>query len=193
MDHLKVLSEEIILDDFFNIKKVRVEFEDGKEGNRFIVEARSAVAILLYRTDTNKVILVKQYRLAAAMNNPADGWLYEIPAGILDKEGESPVETASRECVEETGFEPDRISEIYSFYSSPGQNTEKITLFFATTHKDNQVEEGGGLASEHEDLKIEEFNPEQAFELLNQGIIIDAKTIMALQWLKLQGHNFISG
>lgn len=125
-----------------------------------------AVAILVVEDD--RVLLEKQFR-------PVVGeWVYEIPAGTIE-EGEEPVETARRELVEETGYEPRELVLLTTLYPSPGTSTEKIYIFLAR----GLVEREKRL--EHDELIETMWIPlNEALDLVRRGEIRDAKTIVAL-------------
>ena len=83
-----------------------------------------AVAVLAI-DDDDRILLINQYR------HPVRSRLWEIPAGLLDVEGEDPLTAAKRELAEETDLVADEWSEPLVFFSSPGQSDEQITLFEA--------------------------------------------------------------
>jgi ADP-ribose pyrophosphatase len=112
--------------------------------------------------------MIRQYRYAA------DGYLYEVPAGRLDK-GEQPRDCAVRELKEETGCTAERMDHLLSFYTTPGFTDEKIHLFMAT----------GLVAGEtkHEADEFLDLQPmllSRALEMVESGEIVDAKTALAL-------------
>src|SRR5687768_11650942 len=100
----------------------RFRYEDGEEAEREIVEHPGAVGIVAH--DGERLWLVKQPR--EAVNEPA---LLELPAGKLDEEGESPLETAQRELAEEIGKGAHSWQHLTSFYTSPGFTDEECHVF----------------------------------------------------------------
>ena len=129
------------------------------------------------------MILTRQFRLPPHLNgDPA--WLIEAPAGMLD--GEAPAIAAHREAVEETGYEPTDLVFLFETYASPGSLTEKCACFLGRYTPGQQISEGGGLASEGEDIEVFELGFEQAMEMIAEGGIVDAKTILMLQALALR-------
>jgi nudix-type nucleoside diphosphatase (YffH/AdpP family) len=181
-----ICNSELILDGFFTVTKVHIQYKDEDELLRLVVMPKPAVAILLHLTDSNSIILIKQFRLAAALREKEDGLLLEIPAGVVDKENETLEETAIRECVEETGYRPRTIKRIFDFFTSPGYSCEKLCLFYACAHSSDKISNGGGLKEENEKIEVMEISLDDAMNLVSSGGIIDAKTILALQWLKLK-------
>lgn len=126
----------------------------------------SAVIIPVFADKT--VALVKQYR------RPAQKYLYEIPAGSLEK-GENPETGARRELEEEIGVVAGKVEKLIEFYVSPGFLSEKMFVFLAT----DLTETAQNLEAD-EILEIERFTFEQAFEKIRKNEIEDAKTIIGL-------------
>ena len=150
---------------------------------REVYDHGSAAAVLLYAPEAATVILTRQFRLPPHLNgDPA--WLIEAPAGMLD--GEAPAIAAHREAVEETGYEPTDLVFLFETYASPGSLTEKCACFLGRYTPGQQISEGGGLASEGEDIEVFELGFEQAMEMIAEGGIVDAKTILMLQALALR-------
>lgn len=110
------------------IASVRIDgfrYEDGSTSERQIVSHPGAVAIVAY--DELHIHLVRQPR--EAVGEPR---LLELPAGKLDVEGETPLECAQRELVEEIGMRAAQWRELKRFYTSPGFAEEQVTIFEAT-------------------------------------------------------------
>jgi ADP-ribose pyrophosphatase len=100
-----------------------VRFPSGRETTREVVEHPGAVAIVA-TTGDDRVLFVRQYRQAVGRV------LLELPAGTLDSD-EAPEVAARRELIEETGHAPERLTELLSFYPSPGYSAERIVIFRA--------------------------------------------------------------
>ena len=150
---------------------------------REVYDHGSAAAVLLYAPEAGTVILTRQFRLPPHLNgDPA--WLIEAPAGMLD--GEAPAIAAHREAVEETGYEPTDLVFLFETYASPGSLTEKCACFLGRYTPGQQISEGGGLASEGEDIEVFELGFDEAMEMIAEGGIVDAKTILMLQALALR-------
>ena len=150
---------------------------------REVYDHGSAAAVLLYAPEAGTVILTRQFRLPPHLTgDPA--WLIEAPAGMLD--GEAPAIAAHREAVEETGYEPTDLVFLFETYASPGSLTEKCACVLGRYTPGQQISEGGGLASEGEDIEVFELGFEQAMEMIAEGGIVDAKTILMLQALALR-------
>ena len=142
----------------------------------------NGVAALIHRPQKNTLVLARQFRYPTYLHD-GPGWILEIAAGMLD-ENENPAETMRREIVEETGFAVKSIELLSHFYLTPGGSSERIFLYYAEVDEDLPRAEGGGLNEEHEDIEILEISLDNAWQLLDSGQIVDAKTIIALQWLR---------
>lgn len=110
-------------------------FDDGEEIEREIVRHPGAVGIVAH--DGTDLYLVRQPRPAVG-----DPDVLEIPAGLLDKAGEPPIETAARELKEEIGKAPGRIEHLHSFWTSVGSFDEEVHLFLATDLRDEAEDSG---------------------------------------------------
>ena len=117
----------------------------GAELVREFVDHPGAVAVIALN-DEQEVLLIKQYR------QPVREYLWEIPAGLLDMPGESRLEAAKRELLEETGFIADGWQELIEFHTTPGGNNETISVFLATQlrHQGHDFE----LEGEEVDLEL---------------------------------------
>jgi nudix-type nucleoside diphosphatase (YffH/AdpP family) len=177
-----------VFDDFFKVDRAVIQFEkfDGVMTDdvvRLSFERGKAVAVLLVNPDKKTVILTKQFRFPAYRADKTCGWLYEIVAGTTETES-TPEETARREVLEEVGYDVENLKLLYSFFPTPGGSTEIIYLFYAEVTDDRRKNKGGGLAIEVEDIQVVELPIQEVLQLLADGQIMDAKTIIALQWLK---------
>jgi ADP-ribose pyrophosphatase len=144
---------------------------DGKEVTRDKVWHSGAVGIVA--VDGSQVWLTRQPREAVGAPDSL-----EIPAGKLDVEGESPLETAKRELGEEIGKQAGRWEEIMAYYSSPGFTDERVWLYFATDLSDA---EEPGEAEEDERIEIIPW----PLDRLDDAIADceDAKSLIGLLWL----------
>ncbi|MDL5142010.1 NUDIX hydrolase [Bacillus atrophaeus] len=152
-----------------------VELPNGKTSKREIVKHPGAVAVLAV-TDSNKIILVNQYR------KPLERTIVEIPAGKLEK-GEEPEYTALRELEEETGYTAKKLTKITAFYTSPGFADEIVHLFLA---EDLSVLEEKRELDEDEFVEVMEVTLENALKLVETREVYDAKTAYAIQYLQLK-------
>ena len=161
----------------FTVTQDIVELPNGKTSTRDLVFHTGAVAVLVIRD--GKMLLVRQYR------KPLEMHFLEIPAGKLDSKEEVPLEAAKRELEEETGY-TGQLELVYDFYSAIGFCNEKIKLYSASHLK---KVENPRPQDEDETLELFEVSLEEAHQLLQNGDICDAKTIMALQYWEQKNLN----
>jgi ADP-ribose pyrophosphatase len=184
----EVLDKEIVFQGFFRVEKYRLKhtlFGGGwsTEITRELFMRGNCVAVLLYDPDADKVVLIEQFRTAAAILHTDRAWLVEIVGGAIE-EGESAEEVAYRESVEEAGCEIEQLMVINEFYTTPGAFSEWITLFCG---KVDSTQVGGihGLDHEDEDILVRAVDFDQAYRMLENGEIESAIPIIAIQWLAL--------
>lgn len=171
----KTISTEKIFDGrVIKVQVDQVELPNGTTHSREIVKHPGAVGIIAI-TEEGKLILVDQFR------KPCECGLLEIPAGKLEK-NEPPIGTAGRELEEETGLKAESLKLIYTFYTAPGFCDE---LFYMYLAKGISKIENPASADEDEFVDVIEVTLEEAEHLVADGKIRDAKTIMAVQYMRL--------
>jgi 8-oxo-dGTP pyrophosphatase MutT (NUDIX family) len=156
-----------------HIGKVRIErfrYDDGEEAEREVVEHPGAVAVIAH--DGERVFMVRQPR--EAVNEPD---LLELPAGKLDEEGESPLDTAQRELAEEIGKGARDWTHLKTFYTSPGFTDEVCHVYEATDLFDKSAE-----ADENERIEVIDFPLDELDAVIAQ--CEDAKSIIGLLWFR---------
>ena len=165
-----ISSKEVYKCDLFSVTEDHASDGKGYEIRRSIV--RHAGSAVMMAVDAKKrVLLVRQYRL------PAETAMWELPAGRLDP-GESPLQAAKRELIEETGYRARKWTKLVSFYPSPGYVGEKMTIFLATG-----VTEGEAQPMEDERIECRWFSSAEIDRMLGSGKIIDGKTMIGyLTW-----------
>lgn len=146
---------------------------------------QDAVGVLPYDPVRDRVVLIEQFR-PGALRDPLTPWLIETVAGLID-EGESPDAACLRELHEEAGLTlaPSDLEFITTAYTSPGATSERVSLYLATADT-SAVPELGGLASEHEDIRILTMAADEALELLHCGRVSNAACIILLQQLEIR-------
>lgn len=184
---ITVLGRQTLSKRFVNLEKVTIEHAT-RSGDRIIVEREihdhgNAAAILLYDPDRGSVVLVRQLRVPVHLNG-GEGWMIEIPAGLLD--GDHPAEAIAREAMEETGYLVENAEHLFDAYMSPGTLTERVSFFAAEIDLAKRAGEGGGIASEGEDIEVLDLALDTALAMIATGEICDGKTIMMLQWAKMR-------
>ncbi|WP_067836703.1 NUDIX domain-containing protein [Amphibacillus sediminis] len=170
-----ISSETIFSGHIIDVKVDKVELPNGKTSTRELVKHPGAVAVIAVTAD-NKLVMVEQYR------KPLEKSLVEIPAGKLEA-NELPEHTARRELEEETGYTTDHLEFVTSFYTSPGFADELLYIYFTDQLKPTHA----GLAlDEDEFVEVQEYSLSELEALQQSERIHDAKTIYAIQFLKLR-------
>jgi ADP-ribose pyrophosphatase len=192
---VEIIKNTRVFDGFFKIDEAVLKHEKfngqmSAEIKRLCFERGSSVAVLLYQSDPAQVWLTRQFRYPAHVFDPRPyhdrGWVLETIAGMVGK-NELPIDCAEREVFEESGFKlTGALYYISSFFVSPGGSSEYIYLYAAPVTLKDKKNDGGGVVTENEDIKIENFSLTEALNMARQGEICDAKTIIALQWLEKQ-------
>lgn len=181
---IKNIKRKLLSDNYYILNRVTFDYlmSNGEWVNqmREVYDRGDGAGILLYNKQKKTVILTKQFRMPTYLNDNKDGFLVEVCAGLLDKD--NPEECIIRETEEEVGYRLKSVKKVYEGYSSPGVMTEKMYYFVGEYTDDMKVNEGGGLASEHEDIEVLEIPFESAVNMLNNGEIVDTRTIVLLQY-----------
>ena len=187
-ERVRVKSVTVLAHDWHLLKKTMLDYRraDGSWSSlsRETYDRGNGATILLYDRTRGTVVLVRQFRYPAFVNNH-DGMLIEAPAGLLD--GKNAEAAIRREAEEETGFRIGEVTKTFEVFMSPGSVTERVAFFVAEYASHDRVSGGGGLESDGEDIEVLEIAFEDALEMVKNGEIMDAKTIMLLQYAQLEG------
>ncbi|KAA1419768.1 NUDIX domain-containing protein [Mumia zhuanghuii] len=144
----------------------------------------NGATILLYDLERRTVLLTRQFRYPVYVNGHPDGMLLEAAAGLLDED--DPKTAIRREAAEETGVEVGEVTHVFDVYMSPGSVTEKLHFFAAPYEGDRWAGTSAGIAEEGEDIEVVELGIDDAIARIGHDVV-DAKTIMLLQWAVLSG------
>jgi GDP-mannose pyrophosphatase NudK len=189
MAEVKIIDTQILSDKKYTLKMVNFEyrFKNGKweKQGREVFDHGNAASALLYNKEKRTVILVQQFRIATYLNKNNTGILIETCAGLLE-ENEPPEESIKREIEEETGFVVNSVNKVTEVYTSAGSLTELLYLYTAEYSPDQRKSKGGGLEEEGEELDVLEIPFDRALEMVDNGEIKDAKTIIILQHARLK-------
>jgi ADP-ribose pyrophosphatase len=155
-----------------NVDIDTVRFPNGSTGELEMVRHPGASAVVPFLTDPQgddpQILLIKQFRHAA------DAFIYEVPAGKLER-GEPPIECARRELREETGCTAETMEHVYTLFTTPGFTDEKIHVFMASG-----LTRGAVAHEKDEFMTVETVTMSRALELVKTGELADAKTALAL-------------
>lgn len=185
---IRILKEEILSDEWATLKKYTIDYRrrDGtwEKQVRQVYDRGHGAAILPYDPVRRTVLLVRQFRLPAYLTgNPEP--LVEACAGLLDSN--DPLTAIVKEAEEELGFRLRNPRLVFAPYMSPGSVSERLYHFIAEYTPADRISEGGGALDEGEDIEVLEPAMEEALAMVEDGRIIDAKTVLLLQYLRLKG------
>ncbi|PKQ46581.1 GDP-mannose pyrophosphatase NudK [Confluentibacter flavum] len=186
-NRIKNIVSKLLSDNYYILKKITFDFKLSNgtwvTQSREVYDRGDGAGILLYNKEKQTVILTRQFRMPTYMNDNPDGMLVEICAGMLDKD--HPEACIIRETEEEVGYRLQKVKKVFEAYSSPGVMTEKMYFFVGEYTDAMKVSSGGGLESEHEDIEVLEIPFKKAVDMLNNGDIIDTRTIVLLQYAQI--------
>lgn len=155
-----------------HVKCDEVELPNGERTTREWIKHPGAAAVLPL-LDSGEVILVRQYRY------PVQQVTLEIPAGKLDVAGEDPLGCAKRELKEETGYTAREYVKLISLATTVGFSDEFIHVYLA-----KGLEDGKQCLDEDEFINVVKMPLEKALQLVNDNVIVDAKSVVALLMAK---------
>ncbi|MDZ3826908.1 MULTISPECIES: NUDIX domain-containing protein [Pseudomonas] len=187
MNHrnVRIVAQHLLSDNWYLLKKIDFELQrrDGswQALSREVYDRGNGATIALYNLAQRSVILIRQFRIPTFVNDH-DGYLIETAAGLLDNA--SPEERIRLEAEEETGYRVRSVRKVYEAFMSPGSVTERLHFFVGEYHPEDRISDGGGLADEGEDIEVLELPFDQALAMVDDGRIMDGKTIILLQYLK---------
>jgi len=166
-------SEPVYEGHVITLVKDTVRMPDGGSSEREVVRHPGAVAVVAL-DDGGDVVLLRQYR------HPVGGYLWELPAGLRDADGEPPLETAKRELAEEVQLAAERWSLLTTSYSSPGFCDEVVLVYLAEGLSD--VDRPEGFTAEHEelDMQVARVPLAEAVQRIYDGDIRNAAAVIGL-------------
>jgi nudix-type nucleoside diphosphatase (YffH/AdpP family) len=186
---IKITETSLLSDNWYILNKVTFSYQKENEKPqkhvREVYDRGNGAGILLYNSTKKTVILTRQFRLPSFLNGNKTGMMIEVCAGLLDED--NPEECIIRETEEETGYRISKVQKVVQTYMSPGAVTEILYLFTGEYDESMKVSEGGGLASEQENIEVLEYTFDEAYAMIESGEIVDAKTIILLQHAKIKG------
>ena len=162
-----IQSEIVYTGRAFNVRVDKVRLPNGRVIHLDIVNHSPAVVILPL-DNLARIWFVRQYRHATGDS------LLELPAGTLEA-NEPPLKCAARELREEIGMSAERLTQIGEFFIAPGYSTEYLYIYLATGLKSNPLP-----ADEDELIQVEKISVDQAYKMVQDGQLRDAKTLATL-------------
>lgn len=165
----QISSQTVYQGAIFEMSHDLIEIENGKQFSRDVIHHHGGVAVLVVRN--GKILFVNQYRYAIQQDT------LELPAGKLEM-NENPMECGIRELEEESGFGCDDMELICEMYSTPGFCTEKIYLYEARNLRKLDTPRA---MDEDECIHILWVPIKEAYRMIHEGKIVDAKTILGIQ------------
>ena len=187
ISNVRILKSEVLSDNWYILRKYTYKYKkkDGSEmrQSREVYDRGNGATILLYNEAQRTVILTRQFRLPTFVNGNETGMVIEACAGLLDKD--NPEDCIRRETEEETGYRITEVRKIFEAFMSPGSVTEILYFFIAAYSKSMKVNEGGGVDHEEENIEVLELDVDDALKMIETGEIRDAKTIMLLQYVRM--------
>lgn len=188
---VEIIARETLYSGFFSMDLYRFRHrlfngEMSGEIRREIFERGHAAVLLPFDPVRDEVVLVEQIRIAA-YDVSESPWLLEMVAGMIE-EGETVEDVARREALEEAGLVVGRTKPVLSYLASPGGTSERLSIMVGEV--DATTAEGiHGLADENEDIRVHVVSREQAYQWVEEGLIDNAASVIALQWLQLHHQN----
>jgi nudix-type nucleoside diphosphatase (YffH/AdpP family) len=185
-DRIRVKDVRLLSDNHYTLKTTTFEWRrangEWQTQHRESYDRGNGATLLPYHLKQRTVVLVRQFRYPAYVNG-YDDLLIEAVAGLLDNA--SPEARIRAEAEEETGYRLSEVHKVFEAFMSPGSVTEKLHFFVAEYEPEMRVGSGGGIADEGEDIEVLELSIDEALAMIADGRIVDAKTIMLLQYAAL--------
>lgn len=219
MDEVQIHSVGKLGDSAF-VKPMQVVFtqKGGKRRKWDYIRVHDSVAVLIYNTTLNCIVMVKQFRPAVYMHEchkqheaqsssqtrksvvemsnevpPMHGFMHELCAGIVDKTGKTTEEIASMEVLEETGYQvaPGEFELVSRYRHGVGTHGSVQSLYYVEVTNDKKVQEGGGLESEGEMIETTHLPIHKIQEFLSDCTSVDRPSgvMFALTWFLANKHN----
>lgn len=186
-DRIRIRDVRVLSHDRYVLKKTTFDWRraDGtwRTLSRETYDRGHAAVLLPYNLAARTVVLVRQFRYAAYAAG-YDQLLIEAAAGLLDDA--TPAARIRAEVEEETGYRLGEIRKIFECFMSPGAVTERLHFFVGEYDASMRVGEGGGVEAEGEEIEVLELPIDEALAMIEHGDIVDAKTIILLQYAALQ-------
>ena len=186
---VRIAHQETVYQGFYQVQKLKLQhrlFNGGwsKELQRELVVRLPAVAVLMYDANRDEVVLIEQFRVGG-MAHEGGPWQLEMVAGMIDTE-ETSEQVAVRECEEESGaiIAESDLELVCKYLVTPGGSNESLDIYCAPVDA-SQLSGVHGLSTEGEDIQVQVIERQVLWQMLQQGQLTNAATIIAAQWLQL--------
>ena len=185
---VRIIENQTLANDWYLLKKYTFDLQrqngQWQRQSREVYDRGNGATLLLYNRDARTVILTRQFRFPTYINGH-NGYLIETAAGLLDDMAAE--QRIKAEAEEETGYQISHVEKVFEAFMSPGSVTEKLHFFIAEYSPENRVSAGGGIEAEGEDIEVLEMPIADALAAIDNGVIIDGKTIMWLYHMVVKG------
>jgi nudix-type nucleoside diphosphatase (YffH/AdpP family) len=178
----RIVNSRLAYDGYAKVTVLALVGDEGGEHRREVVSIGQSACVLPYDADRKTALVVRLPRAPLIANAVVED-LIEAPAGMLG-DGETAEACVRREAMEEAGVELETLEPIGVCWPSPGVLAERTHLFLAPYGAADRKGAGGGLAEEHEDIRVEERTLSELWDLAGNGGLGDLKTltlVLALQ------------
>ncbi|WP_456478972.1 hypothetical protein [Nautilia sp.] len=165
---------------FLELKEVFFDYF-GKKRRWEVCSSYDSVSVLIYDTDLDSLVLVKQFRLPVYLKN-AEGYTLELCAGLCDKDKPN-IEIAKEEILEECGYDVNvsGIKKITSTWANVGNGAANQEIFYAEVNQDMKVNEGGGI--DDEDIEVVLIPSHKVYEsIFDEGVVLTPGAKFAMLW-----------
>ena len=186
---VRVNHQETVYQGFYQVQKLKLQhrlFKGGwsSELQRELVVRLPAVAVLMYDAQRDEVVLIEQFRVGA-MGHEDGPWQLEMVAGMIDTQ-ETSEQVAVRECEEEPGamITESDLEVVCKYLVTPGGSNESLDIYCASVDS-SQLGGVHGLSTEGEDIQVQVIERQMLWQILEQGSLTNAATIIATQWLQI--------
>ena len=185
--NINVIKDKVLSENYFVLRNITYDLtqRDGQtvQHKREVYDRGNGATVVLYNSQKQSVVLVRQFRIATWVNGNADGMLIETCAGLLDDD--EPEDCIRKEAIEETGYQVNNVRKVFQLYMSPGGVSEIVHFFIA--EYDDSLRENAGGGVDDEAIDVLELPLTQAIEMIRSGEICDGKTVILLQYLQHSG------
>lgn len=160
----------------WDVRRDTVDLGEAGEVERDYVEHTGAVAVLALRQDrgVDEILMVQQYR------HPVRALEWELPAGLLDVEGEPPHEAAARELAEEADLVAMRWDVLVDYVSSPGGMSEALRIYLARELADVPHDERHAREAEEAGMPACWVSLEEAVQAVLAGRVRNATAVVGV-------------